>query len=86
MKIVWDETKRRTNLEKHKGYDFAGLTIEFFETATIAPAKSGRWMAIGEFRDETIITTVFALLGAEAISIISMRRASRTERRLHGSE
>lgn len=86
MKIVWDDAKRLANLEKHKGYDFVDLTIEFFEAATIVPAKRGRFMAIGEFRGETIIATVFAPLGAEAISIISMRRASRKERRLHGTE
>lgn len=86
MKIVWEENKRQANLEKHKGFDFADLTVEFFEVATIVPAKNGRYMAIGEFRGETVIATIFAPLGAEAISIISMRRASRKERMLHGTE
>lgn len=42
MKIVWDEPKRAANLFKH-GMDFASLTIEFFETSTVIPAK--KWQA-----------------------------------------
>lgn len=36
-------------------------------------------MAIGEFR-QTILAVIFKPLGSEAISVISMRRASRKER------
>lgn len=86
MKIIWDETKRLTNLEKHKGFDFADLTTEFFDNAAIYPAKQGRLMAVGEFRGETIIATIFVLLGTEALSVISMRRASRKERKLYDEQ
>jgi uncharacterized DUF497 family protein len=41
MKIIWDEPKREANLAKH-GMDFAALTVEFFETSTIYPAKGSR--------------------------------------------
>lgn len=78
MKITYDESKRQTNLTKH-GHDFADLDLDFFENSVVIPAKGGRLMAIGVLRDGTI-AVVFATLGTEAISIISMRDASRKER------
>lgn len=83
MKIIWDEPKRSANMAKH-GFDFADLTGEFFFSASVLPAKAGRFMAIGTLEDGTIVV-IFATVGTEAISIISMRRASFKERRLnHG--
>lgn len=79
MKVVWDEPKRRHNIAKH-GLDFASLTVEFFENARIEDAKSGRFLAVGEFEGVTIIAVVFRPLGSEALSIISMRRANKAER------
>jgi uncharacterized DUF497 family protein len=73
--------KRRQNLLKH-GLDFAELEVDLFLSATIVPARTGRWQAIGEWNGMIVIAVVFAALGAEAISIISMRPASRKERRL----
>ena len=78
MKIVYDPSKRRTNIQKH-GFDFADLDIEFFESAIVVPAKENRLMAIGTLQDGTI-AVVFVTLGKEAVSIISMRKASRKER------
>ena len=74
--------KRLTNLKRH-GLDLASLesAFEFFDQATIVLVKKGRLMAIGEFRG-TVISVVFQALGTEAISLISMRRASRKERNL----
>lgn len=79
--IFWDELKRIINLGKH-GLDFADLTDDFFAGAVIVPSYEGRFVAIGEFRGETIIAVVFRPTGAEAISIVSMRLASRKERKL----
>jgi uncharacterized DUF497 family protein len=79
MEIVYDEAKRRLNIAKH-GYDFADLDAEFFLSSLVIPAHSDRYMAIGEFKGEVIIAVVFAPLGSEAISVISMRSASRKER------
>jgi uncharacterized DUF497 family protein len=62
--------------------DFADLTIEFFEAALIIPAKLDRLMAIGEFNGEIIAAVIFRPLGSEALSVISMRPASRKERSL----
>ncbi|MEY9536213.1 BrnT family toxin [Sinorhizobium fredii] len=78
MKITYDENKRRSDIAKH-GYDFADLDMEFFASSMVVPAKEGRFMAIGILRNG-IIAVVFASLGSEGISIISMRDASRKER------
>lgn len=79
MKIVWDEPERVANLGKH-GLDFAELPLEFFKAARIEAGKEGRFLAIGELNGVLIIAVVFRPLGSEAISVISMRRASLKER------
>jgi uncharacterized DUF497 family protein len=81
MKVTYDETKRLTNIEKH-GLDFADLTIEFFASSIVLPAKEDRFMAIGEFQGRIIVAVVFSPLGSQALSVISMRPASTRERRL----
>ena len=82
MKIVWDEPKRLANLEKH-GLDFADLNEAFFENALVASGnKPRRWRAIG-MNAGGVIVVVFAPLGREGISIISMRPASKNERDLY---
>ncbi|TPK99511.1 MULTISPECIES: BrnT family toxin [unclassified Mesorhizobium] len=81
MKIVWDEPKRVTNLAS-QGLDFADLDIEFFATSIVLPAKASRLKAIGEF-GEIILAVIFKPLGSEAISVISMRHASRKERSVY---
>jgi uncharacterized DUF497 family protein len=80
MKIVWDEPKRLANIARH-GMDFADLDEAFFESAVIVPGKLGRLVAVGR-HSPSIILVAFAALGTEGISVISMRRASRKERRL----
>lgn len=79
MRIVWDEPKRLANLQKH-GLDFASLTEDWFIEAAIAPARLGRLTALG-WHEGRVVVVVFARLGTEAISVISMRPASATERR-----
>lgn len=81
MKITYDEVKRVKNIEKH-GLDFADLTMEFFEEAFVVPAKEDRFLAIGDFQGRMIAAVVFRPLGSEALSVISMRRASAKERNL----
>lgn len=80
MMITWDEPKRLANLDKH-GFDFAALDGAFFLASIVVPAKKGRYMAIGRLADGTV-AVVFAYLGTEGISVISMRKADRQERRL----
>jgi uncharacterized DUF497 family protein len=85
--FVWDEAKRLANLAKH-GYDFAdaeaGFDWEDAVTArTYAGARGGaRFKSIGLF-DGRLIVVIFAALGTEAISIISMRPANRQERKFY---
>jgi uncharacterized DUF497 family protein len=79
MKIVWDEPKRRQNLAKHR-MDFADLKPEFFEAARIETAKQDRFLAVGELAGVTVIAVVFRPLGSQAVSVVSMRRASKSER------
>lgn len=76
--ITWDEPKRQTNLQK-RGMDFADLTLEFFLSAHVERAKDGRLKAIGPFGGVTI-AVIFKPLGTEAVSVISMRQASKKER------
>ena len=80
MIIVWDEPKRQANLAKH-GLDFSAITEDFFATAIVKEAKAGRFMAIGRLTDGTV-SVVFAVLGREGVSVISMRPASRYERNM----
>jgi uncharacterized protein len=85
MKIVWGEPKREWTL-KNRGYDFmdlAAVADEFFAAAIIVGARDGRYKAVGTFRGRTV-AVIFKPLGTEAISLISMRRASRKEREAHG--
>lgn len=78
--ITWDEPKRLANLAKH-GMDFAALDEGFFLGAAVVMARDGRLAAIGRLRRRAV-TVVFLPLGREALSVISMRPASRAERRL----
>ena len=86
MKIVWDEPKRHANIVTH-GFDLADAESFDWEAAIVVPghkAKSGRkrFRAIGRLGNE-LVTLVFSPLGEEATSVISLRPASRAERKLH---
>ncbi len=56
----------------------------FFDSALIIPSlgKAKRWVGIG-VSIRGVIVAVFARLGREGVSIISMRPASKNERRLY---
>ena len=59
MKIVWDEIKRQGNLAKH-GMDFSALDPDILAAALVVPShREGRFVAIGEFKRETIVAVVF---------------------------
>jgi uncharacterized DUF497 family protein len=81
MKIIWDEPKRIANLDKH-GMDFADLDEKFFDTALVLNAHGKRYRAIG-VNIRGVISVVFAVYGTEAVSIVSMRPASKRERELY---
>src|SRR3954453_582575 len=75
MKIVWDKQKRLPKIEDHH-LDFADLDESFFEDALVLPSYKGRRRGIGKHADD-LIAVIFATLGTEAVSIISMRPASK---------
>ena len=80
MHFVWDEPKRQSNLAKH-GLDFADVENGFnWANARIAPTKGDRFKAVGTMSNGTVVV-IFATLGTEALSIISLRSASQRERR-----
>ena len=81
VKIVWDEPKRLANIAKHDGLDFADLDEAFFETSMVLPGKDNRLIAIGRLASGVVVV-VFVALGTEGISVVSMRPASRKERKL----
>ena len=81
MKIIWDERKRLANLDKH-GMNFTDLTERFFDQALVLPAQGKRYRAIG-VNIRGVICVVFAVYGKEAISVISMRLASSSERKAY---
>lgn len=84
MKIVWDEPKRLANIAKH-GLDFADLDVTFFDAALVQPTHNNRYRAIGP-NVHGVISVVFATLGKEGISLISMRPARKDERKLYEQE
>ncbi|CAN5413170.1 BrnT family toxin [soil metagenome] len=81
MIITWDEPKRVANIAEHR-MDFAELDEAFFEAAAFKHAHSRRLLAIGK-RSNRMIAVVFKTLGREGISIISMRPASKKERKFY---
>lgn len=83
MKIFWDEPKRVVDLEKH-GLDFDRVFEFDWKGARItesrpSPHGGTRMKTVGKFEGRMAVV-VFSLLGTEAVSIISFRRASLRER------
>ncbi|HHM1656893.1 TPA: BrnT family toxin [Klebsiella pneumoniae] len=89
MRFVWDEAKRQQNLRPEPdghGLDFADARDRFdFDTAVIVPTYAGksgasRFLVVG-YLDGRLCALVMSPLGTEAMSIISLRPASRKEKR-----
>jgi len=79
MHFVWDEPKRLSNNAKH-GLDFADVENGFdWVNASITPTQDGRFKAVGKLNGKRVVV-IFATLGTEALSIISLRPASHRER------
>ena len=68
------------NIASHK-MDFRDLDEAFFENSVVVTVKFDHLAAVGP-HSNGIILVVFAKLGTEAFSVISMRPASRKERKL----
>ena len=65
-------------MEKH-GLDFASIDPEFFSSARIRPSRGNRFKAIG-VSGMGAVAVIFAPLGSEGVSVISMRPANVQER------
>lgn len=82
-RLTWDETKRRTNLQKH-GLDFAdaAVVLESRYRMDTSLLRNGEWRiqsvsyALGFL---AVLTVVHTARGDET-RVISFRRASREER------
>ena len=88
LKFVWDERKRLRNHALH-GFDFADAADFGWEDADVRvsyPSRLGRarFVATGPLGSR-LVTIVFSPLGTEACSIISMRAASRKERKSYAN-
>jgi uncharacterized DUF497 family protein len=86
VKIIWDEPKRQANIAIH-GLDLADAKFFDWESAIVIAARQSvsgraRFRAIGRLRSD-LVALVFSPLGSEAVALISLRRASRRERRLY---
>jgi uncharacterized protein len=81
VKIV-GTNRSASNLDKH-GLDFADLNETFFDNALVLAShnRAKRWVTVG-VNIRGVIVVVFARLDREGVSIISMRPASRDERKL----
>jgi uncharacterized DUF497 family protein len=85
VKIVWDERKRAANLDKH-GMDFANVGAFDWDRAVILAGKVDRFgkrrlKAVGHYEGR-IAVVIFAMLGSEAVSIISFRPAKAKEKKV----
>jgi uncharacterized DUF497 family protein len=80
IRLEWDDHKRLANLSKY-GLDFIEAHDFDWAGATTDPVIGGPFQALGLLHG-SFVSIVFAKLGTEALSIISMRPASRKERRL----
>lgn len=83
--IDWDEPKRLANIAKH-GLDFARFQAAFSWDCFLAdmarPSRMGRlrYRFLGEMAGVAVVVAIVSPLGSEAISILSLRRASAKER------
>ena len=85
MKFIWDEVKRQANLAKH-GLDFAesesvfrGATFTFEDDRF--DYGEHRFITIGMFSRTVVV--IAHTEEDDVVRVISMRRATRNERRLY---
>ena len=85
MTYEWDETKRRTNIGKHRA-DFEQADAFDWDTAEVEPDPhyaEDRFRAVGFIGDQLHVL-VFTIRGDD-VRIISLRKANRGEMRRHAT-
>lgn len=80
MIITWDEPKRRKVLDE-RGLDFAQVTAAFLASAVPVAERDRRRLVVGLLEGRAV-AVVYAPLGDEAVAIVTMRPASKAERKL----
>ncbi len=85
MKLEWDENKRQINLRKH-GIDFREAH-EIFGNPLLSKIdkryyNEERWIALG-MTHRCVVLVVFTEHDDETIRIISIRKATRRERKTY---
>ena len=84
MTFEWDEAKKRANIRKH-GFDLADAEEMFRGILLIRPDPredygEERWIGVGTIQGRVAFIT-FAELSDDTIRIISLRKATREERK-----
>ena len=86
--ITWDETKRAANLDKH-GLDLAdaNLVYDSPDKVTLESLRKGelRQMDVAMVEVVGVVLVLVYVERGEDIRAISLRRASKTERRFYES-
>lgn len=82
--IVWDERKRAANLAKH-GLDFADAwrVFESLSKLTFESARKGEDRKFDLAMVENVLLAFVYVERRSAVRVISLRRASRVERRMY---
>jgi len=89
MEYEWDENKRQSNLEKH-GLDFV-IAYNIYESADKLSIPSNnsnefRWIDIAPVGKELVVLTLVYTYREEIVRIISLRKASKKERRFYNEK
>jgi uncharacterized protein len=84
MRFEWDEAKRIKNIQKH-GFDFADVAEMFSRPILVAPDTTddygeNRWQGLGWIRGR-LTHVVFTEREPDVVRIISLRKATRRERK-----
>lgn len=89
MKVEWDEAKNEINIRKH-GFDFAdvhrvinGHYPFLSRLDTREDYGEDRWQGIGILDGIVVVVIIFTEPRTGVIRVISMRKATTSERRLY---
>jgi uncharacterized protein len=83
VQFTWDPKKAASNLRKH-GVSFEEATTVFADSLALVledALYAERTILIGQSENQQLLFTVFVELDADAIRIISARRATSHEKR-----
>jgi uncharacterized protein len=84
IRFEWDEAKNRSNIKKH-GFDFADAAELFGSPLLTQPDAredygEERWVGLGTVHGRVAVI-VFSPRGPNVVRVISIRKASREERK-----